>query len=134
MSKEEKNGDDKEPKGRKRLSAVERIILQAIGDGKVLGLAEDPAREKFPALWEWLTRVYCGKDNIKQPAILTVLAVNGGWTFRVADRDLASAMTVTVKTLEEGFAALEQVVADPSSPIQSWGRKEANLRKRKTSN
>ncbi len=121
-------------KEKEKQSALDRIVMQAIGQGKVLGLETDPAREKFPNLWEWLTRVYYGKEHIKQPAIITIVAVNGGFTVRCADRELASAVQATVRHIEDAFVAIESVLADPSSPIQTWGRKEPQLRKRKSGN
>ncbi len=134
MANENEVDRDSTPRSAKRrdkpLSALDRVVAQAIGEGKVLGLADDPARTTFPNLWEWMTRVYYGIDRIKQPAIVTVVAVNGGFTVRCADRELASAVQVTVRHLDDAWRALEAALADPSVPIQTWGRKEPKLRKR----
>lgn len=118
-------------KSERKLSALDRAVEQAIGEGLEVGLAEDPAREKWPNLWEWLTRVYVGKDNIMTPASLSIRAITGGVAVSCSHRDLAKAVNCTTPFLADALDAIERALADPSTPLASWGRKEPQVRKRR---
>jgi hypothetical protein len=120
-------------KPEKQLSALERVIAQAIGDHRSLGGADDPAREKYPQLWAWLSTVYVGRDSVKNPAYLSVRLGPEGVLASLVDRDLSVAVEITASRLEDVLGALESALTGPAPPIKSWGRKEPHLRKRKAS-
>jgi hypothetical protein len=116
----------------RKLSSFDRIVEMAMGNNKVLGCEDDPARLAFPALWEWLSTVYVGKDHVKAPATITIQLGPEGVLVRLADRDLASAVDGSCRHLSEVFQTLETTLTTPGSPMRSWGRKEPQLRKRKS--
>lgn len=115
----------------RKLSSLDRAVAQALGEGKVIGRADDPAREKFPELWEWLSRVYIGKDRLKSPATLSISLGPEGVLIRLNDRDLATGCAAGAPFLEEAFAALESAMTGPHSNWTFWGKKEPQLKKRR---
>ena len=114
-----------------RPSALDKQIQAAIGQDRRLGNPDDPARKRYPVLWDWLSRIYAGRDWIKQPATLTLSLGTEGVIATLTDRDLCCSCGVAVATLAEVFAALEAALTAPNPPIRSWGRKEPQLRKRR---
>ncbi len=121
------NGTDR------KLTAMERAVLHAMGENKVLGNAEDPAKQRYPNLWEWMSVVYVGRDRIKTPASLSIRLGPEGVLATLTDRDLAVSVDAVSPTLEGILAAIEKQLADNPASIKSWGKKEANMRKRKAS-
>lgn len=118
-------------KGEKQLSMLDKQILAIMTDGREVGNPDDPAKEKWPNLWSWMTRTDAGKDHVMQPASLSIRAVGGGIHVSVSSRDLATSVGVTVLYLVDALDALEKALGDPSTPTTSWGRKEPQLRKRR---
>jgi len=116
----------------KKLSALNRVIEQALGNNKVFGREDDPAKTALPNVWDWLTTTYVGGNMIKMPASITIQMVQEGVAIRITDRDLACAVEANCSHLSEALQALELVLSNPSVPIRTWGRKEPQLRKRKT--
>jgi hypothetical protein len=119
-------------KTERRLSTFERAVAHAIGDGRELGSADDPARERFPQLWAWLATVYVGRDSIKNPAYLNVRLGPEGVVVSLIDRDLCTTVEVSCGHLEEALPAIEAALSSSSPPLKSWGRKEPHLRKRRS--
>lgn len=115
----------------RKLSSLDRALLQAAGEGQKFGREDDPARERFPNLWQWLTTVYVGRDNLKQPATLTVRAGPEGFIATLTDRDLAVAVDASSPQLQGLFAEIERLLASETPPIRTWGKREPNLRRRK---
>ena len=118
-------------KSERKLSALDRAVEQAIGDGREVGNPEDPAKERWPELWQWLTRIYVGKDKLVTPASLSIRMVTGGVAVSCSHRDLAVAVSCTTPLLADVLDAIEKALADPSTPLASWGRKEPTTRTRK---
>jgi len=116
----------------RKLSSFDRIVEMAMGTNKVLGCEDDPSRLAFPSVWEWLSTVYLGKDHVKAPAILTVQLGPEGVLVRLTDRDLATAVDASCRHLSDVYQALETILTTPGAPIRSWGRKEPQVRKRKS--
>jgi len=116
-----------------RPSALDRIVQQALGAERTLGCASDPAVKKFPTLWDWLARIYLGKDHVKQPATLSIRLGPEGVLVTLTDRDLAVSFDVACSSLTEAFAAMETALTSLSPPMRSWGKKEPSLRKRRQS-
>lgn len=118
----------------KNLSALDRLIEQAMGDNRSFGLEDDPAKDLYPQLWRCMSTVYVGRDNIKQPATLGVSLVPGGVAMRLTDRDIKHSLEVIVPHLEASLAALETVLCSANPPWKAWGKGEPELRKRKHRN
>ena len=115
----------------KEPSALDRVIMQATGDGRSVGLPDDPARDKFPDLWEWLSTVNVRGDRIKTPARVSIALGPEGTLVQLVDRDLAVSINVACRYLEQSFEALQASLISGSVPIASWGKREPVLRKRR---
>lgn len=121
----------KEPK---KLSALDRAIQQAMGEGRSVGSEDDPARERWPNLWEWLARIYVGEDRMMQPGSISIMLGPEGAIATVSNRDLQMRVPVATPHLGDVFDALEKELAKERPNIQSWGKTEPRLRKRKSGN
>lgn len=119
-------------KDRKQLSALDRVLMHAMGEGRTVGLEDDPARERWPVLWEWLATIYVGKDYIKTPAVLTIRLGPEGVIATLTDRDLGVSAEITVPHLEDVLDGVNNAVSGPNPPIKTWGKKEPKLRKRQS--
>lgn len=113
------------------VSAFDRAVQSAIGDDRPLGNPADPARERYPELWRWLSTVYVGKDRLKQPATLTIRLGPGGVLASLTDRDLCITVEVSVPELADTLAQVEAQLTAGNPVIRSWGNKEPQLRKRR---
>jgi len=116
------------------MSSLQRLVHQAMGDNQDLGHEADPAREKFPALWEMMSVTQVGKDWVKEPARLSLSFVVGGVLVTLSDPMLKRAKRVTVIGLEDALSAIDAAIADPTVPWVPWGKGEPTLRKRKPRN
>lgn len=114
----------------KRLSALDRAVLSAMGDGRSVGADDDPARSAYPLLWEWLSKIYIGSDRVRTPASLTIQLGPGGVLISLSDRDLGVSCGSVCEHLDEALKAMEASLASAVPPIRSWGKKEPRLRKR----
>lgn len=114
-----------------RVSALDRLTMEAMGEGKVLGNEEDPARSRTPELWRWLSTVYVGRDYIKAPATLSIRLGVGGVLVSLIDRDLSASIDATCGCLEGALDAIESALTSDNPALKSWGRKEPHLRKRR---
>lgn len=114
-----------------RISPLDRAIQQAMGEGRVVGNADDPAKERWPELWRWLTTIYIGRDEMKQPPSLTIKAAPGGVVISLTDRDLGISVDAFVGHLEDAIDALEQALNSDTPTIRAWSNKEPSLRKRR---
>lgn len=115
----------------KRISALDRAIQTAMGADRLMGRTDDPAKEAYPALWEWLSRVLIGADRIKQPATLTIRLGPEGVLATLTDRDLSVSVDVACAHLECVYAEMEAELNSDTPAVRSWGKREPNLRKRK---
>jgi hypothetical protein len=120
-------------KADKKLSALERLVQEAMGEGKSFGNGDDPAKGKWPELWRWLSTCYIGRDHVKQPATLSIRLGPEGVLVSLFDRDLAVSIDVTAGSLEDSFQALENALTGPHPPVKSFGRREPRVRKRRPS-
>jgi len=121
-------------KSEKKLSALDRAIQQAMGDGRKVGRDDDTARERWPNLWEWLSRIYIGDDRMMQPASLSIVLGPEGTIASVSNRDLQTRVVVSTPFLADALDALEAELSKDTPNIQSWGKTEPKLRKRKSGN
>lgn len=118
-------------KDKPHLSALDKLVMSAIGDNKALGKEDDPARESCPTLWQWLTQTAAGKDYVMQPAKLQIAMTVDGVTVTITHPDIMRATETTCNHLSECFAAIEAALTSPQCVFRKWGRKEPTLRKRK---
>jgi len=113
------------------LSPLERMVQQAMGEAQDLGAEDDPAKEAYPALWEFMSRTQVGKDSLRTPCRLSVALVVGGVVATITDVDMKRSLSVAVNHLDSALAALDKLAADPKAPWRPWGKGEPTLRKRR---
>jgi len=121
-------------KEQQRLSAFDRALQQAMGEGREVGNPDDPSNERYPELVRWLTTIYIGRDEMKQPATLAVKAAPGGYIVSISDRDLSLAIDTFIVNLSDALEAIEAALNDPNATTRAWANKEPTLRKRKRRN
>jgi len=117
-----------------RVSSFQRALEQAMGEGREVGNPDDPSNERFPALVQWLTTIYVNRDEMKQPATLTIKATPGGYIVSVNDRDLAIGVDAFINDLSTCLEAIESALNDPNASTRAYANKEPILRKRKRRN
>lgn len=125
----EDNGKPK--KGDRKLSALDRCILAAIGDGRKVGLDDDPALKKYPNLWEWMTKTQGGTDHIMQPAVISLQLGPEGVLATVTHRDLRTSCSIACLHLHQALEALDASLGLPNPPLRQWGKDEPHLKKRR---
>lgn len=134
MAKQSQNpGDQGQDQGQDRkLSALDRAILAAIGDGGTVGRQDDPARQQYPDVWEWLTKTDGGRDYIMQPAVITIQLGPEGVLAKLTHRDLKRNCGIACNHLGDVLEALQRALTSPNPPITAWGKDpEARLKKRR---
>lgn len=117
--------------GNNHLSAFDRSVLQAVGDNRSFGRADDPAATEFPLLWKWLSTSQLKGNYVKTPATITIRLSVDGVQVVLADRDLAVSVEACCADLANVFQALEAALNADTPPLKTWGKREPNLRKRK---
>jgi len=116
----------------RRLSSLDRVVLQAMGDQLTFGLPTDPGRERWPQLWEWLSRTEGGRDHVMQPAVISIQLGPEGCLASITHRDLKRICSIACEHLGDALDALERALNANPSPIRYWGKdQEVRLRKRK---
>jgi hypothetical protein len=118
-------------KEKAKLSALDRAIQTALGQGRKVGLEEDPAREAYPTVWDWLTRTGDGGDHIFQPATISIQLGPEGVLATITHRDLGYSCSIACPGLADVLLALESALSGPNPPIRNWGKTEPHLRKRR---
>lgn len=116
-----------------RVSALQRALEAAIGAMRTVGLESDPAREKYPNLWEWLTMVGQDTDYVMSPAVISVQLGPEGALVTITHRDMQVSCGAACSNLDDAFLSLEAQLACTNPPIRSWGKGEPVLRKRRKS-
>jgi len=126
-------GDNGRPdKPDHRLSALDKAIQTAIGQRRKVGRDDDPARELYPDLWDWLTRTGDGGDHVMQPASMSVQLGPEGVLVTLTHRDLGVSCSVACPMLADVLSTLQAALACPDPPIRNWGKTEPKLRKRRS--
>jgi len=115
----------------KKVSSLDRVILQAMGENRTVGREDDPARERWPELWAWLSTIYVGRDKMKKPSVLSITFQPDGVLARIVDSDLCCSVQVNCMHLDGIFDNLEAALNRPDLPVSTWGKKEPTLRNRK---
>lgn len=116
----------------KRTNFLDRLIQQTVADQRQLGRGDDPAKEKLPNLWQWLTTTDAGVKHVKDPATLTIRIGPEGALASLADRSLGYALDVACPSLLDVLAAVEAALAGPSPSIRTIGKGEPKVRKRRS--
>lgn len=126
------NGKHERPKKEKRkLSIMQRMVLQAIGDNRKIGNPNDPLRETCPNVYEFMTNTDAGKERVKSPAFLKVVPAVNGYLAILTDPDMAASIEVAITDAEQVWTALERGLVDGTATIKTWGKKGPNFRKRR---
>lgn len=99
------------------LSAIERLEEQLLASTEPYGLVQDPARRRWPNLWEHLTVHTTSTGRSKQVCTLSILAVPTGFQATLRDMTYSATLTVECEALEGVYAALE---AEITSPRPRW--------------
>ncbi len=116
----------------RRLSAFDRVLEQALGDGRKVGLETDPAREAFPTLWRWLTQTDGGVYYVVQPAVVSLQLGPEGTLVSMTHRDFKVTCSVACPHLGDWALALETALSAVNPPLRTWGKDpQVRLRKRK---
>jgi len=118
-SQEQEQPNNGEPT--RRLSALDRVIIRAVGDGRTVGLEDDPARTDYPAVWEWLTKIEA-KDYVMQGATIAIQLGPEGVLVTITHRDLKASCSVACPYLSQVYEALQAALSSPNPPIRSWGK------------
>lgn len=114
----------------RKLSALDRVIIRAVGEGRTLGLDDDPAKDEWSAVWEWLTKCEA-KDYVMQGATISVQLGPEGVLATITHRDLKASCSAACPHLADVFAALNAALTAPNPPIRSWGKDPQVQLKRK---
>jgi len=115
----------------KHMTAFDRLIQETIANDRHVGHPEDPARERWPTLWDYLTRTDCGKDHVMKPGRLSVSLCPAGVSVGLILGDLGYTLSVVVPHLSDVLDSLESVLSGPNPPWQQMSRGEPKVRKRK---
>lgn len=99
------------------LTAIERLEEQLLASTEPYGLVQDPARRRWPNLWEHLTVHTTSTGRSKQVCTLSILAVPTGFQATLRDMTYSATLTVECESLEGVYAALE---AEITSPRPRW--------------
>ena len=118
-------------KADKVLSLFERATQIAIGQNMKFGAEDDPLREPFPELWEWLTRTELGGGKVKAPARVTIQLTPGGVAVALMDAGLACSMDVACQYTTDWAEALSIALKSPNPPMRFWDGKEPRVRNRR---
>jgi len=117
----------------RKSTALDRAILSALGEGRTVGREDDPAREAFPELWQWLTQTGDGGDHILQPASISIQLGPEGVLVSLTHRDLAVSLSVACLHLADVLPSLQEALASPNPALRYWGKTEPHLRKKRKS-
>jgi hypothetical protein len=117
---------------RKKPSALERAIQAAIGDERTVGREDDPAKEKYPRIWEWLTLTTdASKRYLISPGVITITLGPEGVNVSCTLRDLKYSCTSGCLHLQDALDALELAMGTDGPHLRTWGKDEPHLRKRR---
>lgn len=131
MSEENGKAEKKRQRSDKPMSSLNRVIEQAMGENRTVGRGDDPAQERWPELWVWLSTIYVGRDKMKQPATLTITLQPDGVAAKIVDKDMGCTVNVSCAHLVDILDECERALNRPDLPVSIWGKKEPALRTRR---
>jgi len=131
MSTENETNGKASKKDKRRLSSLERVIEQAMGENRSVGRPDDPAAQQWPELWKWLSTIYVGRDKMKSPATLTITLQPDGVAAKIVDKDMGCTVNVACAHLTNILQECETALNRDDLPVTIWGKKEPTLRTRR---
>ena len=112
-----------------------RSIFARIAEARAAGAASPPqdskARERWPTIFEFLTRTEASPDLLKDLASLTIKMGLAEWTIDLSDPGFAVSCSAAAGTLDGLFDALETALTGPNPPIRPWKGETGATRKKK---
>lgn len=126
MAKSDNSGPDRKP------SALDRAIAAAIGEGRTVGREDDPAKAKWPRLWQWLTLTTDPSGRyVISPGVISISLGPEGVNISVTLRDLKYSCTAGCLHLADALQTLEEALGVDGPHLRTWGKDEPVLRKRR---
>ena len=111
------------------VSYLDKLLMGAVANTKILGSYDDPAREMCPLWWQWMTQ--CAYDDrVVVPARLMIQGAQGGFTIQMVHGDLASSVECPVTNILDWPLALEEYLGSPKCVVKTWGKKLPKLRRK----
>jgi hypothetical protein len=109
------------------MKALEEILRAS---QEPYGLSQDPARKRYPNLWEHLTVHQCESGRSKQVATLSIVATPTGFTTTLRDMTLSVSLTSESESLDDCLPALERLLDSPRPPWKTTrhGERANNLK------
>jgi hypothetical protein len=87
-----------------------------VGAGREpFGLAHDPARGRYPGIWELCTVRQTQTGKTKQPATIKIVAYDAGWIAVLTDLTLSYALEARAECLDDVLRQLELRIGDRSA-------------------
>jgi len=114
----------------RKLTLFERAQAEALGKSIPLGRQDDPAKEKWPEMWKWLTETDVEGNRMKEPATLIIRVTPEGISATLNDRAFGWAFDANSDFLESIFTEMEKSCNDPTKARKSHNR-DPKVRKRK---
>lgn len=99
--------------------ARHRAIVKA---SLFFGLEDDPAKEDYPVLWDFMCNGRDTQGGVKKRATLTIEAINTGFAFTMRDLGLSSKVDGTCEHLDMVFDVLESMLRNPRCPWRPIGK------------
>lgn len=87
-----------------------------LADERNLGGSDDPARQRFPAVWQALTQRIGSTGRTKQPCSIKIEATSTGFRAVVTDLTLSIGLPVEFDRLESFLGAVEKALRNPMAP------------------
>lgn len=115
-----------------RPSMFDRLTQEAIGDRRPLGSPDDPARERWPELWRWLSTTDLPGNRVKEPATILIRLADGGASATVSDRAYGVSVDASCPSLADILDALEQALTRSDTVVRRNHQRDPKVRKRKS--
>lgn len=112
-----------------------RSLFQKIADARVAGSNRPPvdpgAQDRYPTVFEFLTRQEASQDVQKDLASISIKMGVGEWVVELSDPGFAFSLTASSATLDDCLFALEASLTGPNPPIRPWKGELGQLRRKK---
>jgi len=89
---------------------------------------DDEFMERYPGLWQLYTLLWLDDTHRVEGASVTISNQLGDWSWRVQSPAMRGSKSVLVKTMGEGWLALEKAVWDPAIPWVINTRRRPSIR------
>jgi hypothetical protein len=95
-----------------------------------LGLPDDPAWKRYPALMGWLCKQQYRLNRSRKPSRVSLVATEKGFTLTIPDEGMDKKAVVQFQHLEQALEAAEAFLRNPSSKFAVLGYGEGYNRKK----